>query len=103
MYQLLSNGVNNWCNHSLQRNVESNLETQIFGAIFGNPDLSTLKGDVGAMKDVLHEKAISHKICANRSWHLISCQIRLIHFLAFVFFPSPLAGRPRCHLQILYS
>ena len=32
MYQLLSHGVNNGCSHHLQRNVKSNLETQIFGA-----------------------------------------------------------------------
>mgnify|MGYP006970519450 CR=1 FL=1 len=32
MYQLLSNGMDNMCNHSLRRYVETNLETQIFGA-----------------------------------------------------------------------
>ena len=64
--------------------------------------IPTWKRDVGATQDVFHEKAILHRICANWSWHWISCKIHLTHFLAFVSFPSPLVGRPPCHLQILY-
>ena len=63
---------------------------------------STWKRDVGATQDVLHEKAILHKICANWSWHSISCKLRLIHFLVSVDSPSPLASKSWCHLQILY-
>ena len=99
MYLLLSNGEDNGCNHSLQRYVEANLEAQIFGA---RSLIDPLESGMG----------VPHRMCFIRKPYCIgfvpidhdigSHKIRLNHFLAFVDFPSPLVGRLRCHLKILY-